>query len=93
MHPGVGAAGPVDRLANPIAEAGQGRLEFPLDRPDSGPLSLEAGKVRAIVFNRGAEAPRRALSDAAIGDLIQTSSICTIGAASPRRGPIFTIRV
>jgi len=51
MHPGVRAAGPVDRLANPVPEASQRGFEFPLDRPDSGPLGLEAGEVRAVVFN------------------------------------------
>jgi len=62
MNPRVGAAGPVDRLANPIAEAGQGRLEFSLDGPDPRPLSLETRKVRAVVFDRGAKAPRNTLS-------------------------------
>jgi hypothetical protein len=62
MDPRVGAAGPVDRLTNPIAEACQSRLEFSLDRPDPRPLGLEAGKVRAVVFNRRAEAWRHGLS-------------------------------
>ena len=33
VHSGVRAAGPVDRLALPIAEAGQRGLELSLDRP------------------------------------------------------------
>jgi hypothetical protein len=48
---GVRSAGPVDRLANPVSEARQRGFEFPLDRPDPGPLGLEAGKVRAVIFN------------------------------------------
>jgi hypothetical protein len=48
---GVRAAGPVDRMASPVVEAGQRGFEFPLDRPDPGPLGLEAGKVRAVIFN------------------------------------------
>jgi hypothetical protein len=48
---GVRAAGPVDRVADPVVEASQRGFEFPLDRPDPGPLGLEAGKVRAVVFN------------------------------------------
>ena len=51
VHSGIGAAGPVDRLASPVAEAGQRGFEFPLDRPDPGPLGLEAGEVRSVVFN------------------------------------------
>ncbi len=51
MDPGVGAAGPVDRLADPIGEACQRGFEFPLDRSDPGSLDLEAGVVRAVVFN------------------------------------------
>src|SRR5437660_10561828 len=51
MHSGVRTAGPVDRLTDPAIEASQRGFEFPLDRPDPGPLSLEAGEVRAIVFN------------------------------------------
>jgi hypothetical protein len=62
MHPGVRAAGPVDRLANPLMEVCQRGFEFPLDRPDPRSLDLEAGIVRAVVFDRGAKAPRRDLS-------------------------------
>ena len=50
---GVRAAGPVDRMAGPVVEAGQRGFEFPLDRPDPRPLGLEAGKVRAVIFNPG----------------------------------------
>ena len=50
MHPGVGSAGPVDRLALPAGQAGQRGLEFTLDRAGSR-LGLEAGKVRAVVFD------------------------------------------
>ena len=51
MHPGVRSAGPVDRMTGPIAEASQTGFEFSLDGPDPGPLGLETGEVRAIVFN------------------------------------------
>jgi hypothetical protein len=51
MHPGVGAAGPVDRPADPIAESCQCGLEFALDCPETWSLDLEAGKVRAVVFD------------------------------------------
>ena len=54
MHSGVRAAGPIDRLADPVSEAGQRGFEFPLDGPDPGPLGLEAGVVRAVIFNPGA---------------------------------------
>jgi hypothetical protein len=62
MDPGVGPAGPVDRLTDPVAEARQRCLEFSLDCPDSRPLELEPGEVRAVVFNRCAKAPRNTLS-------------------------------
>jgi hypothetical protein len=97
VHSGVGAAGPIDRLADPVSEASQRGFEFPLDRPDPGPLSLEAGKVRAVIFNPGAKPTSgRRLGGALSGSWLvvaQTSSIWTIGAASPLRRPIFTIRV
>ena len=54
MDPGVRSAGSVDRVAGPVAEAGQTGFELSLDRPDPGPLSLEAGEVRSVVFNPGA---------------------------------------
>jgi hypothetical protein len=66
VDPGVRAAGPVDRLADPLVEACERGFEFPLDRPDPGSLDLEAGIVRAVVFDRGAEAPRRDLSIASL---------------------------
>jgi hypothetical protein len=97
MHSGIRAAGPIDRLANPVSEAGQRGFEFPLDRPDPGPLGLEAGEVRAVIFNPGAiPTSGRRLGGALSGPwfaVTQTSSIWTIGAASPLRRPIFTIRV
>jgi hypothetical protein len=55
MNPGVGPAGSVDRLADPVSEACQGCLEFPLDCPDTRPLELETGEVRAVVFNPSPE--------------------------------------
>jgi hypothetical protein len=51
MNPGVGAASSVDRPTNPIGEARQRGFEFSLDGPDPGSLDLEAGIVRAVVFN------------------------------------------
>jgi hypothetical protein len=94
---GVRAAGPVDRMASPVVEAGQRGFEFPLDRPDPGPLGLEAGKVRAVIFDPGpVPLSGRCREGALSGTWLvvrQTSSICTMGAASPRRRPIFTIRV
>jgi hypothetical protein len=50
---GVRSAGPVDRLAIPVSEARQRGFEFSLDRPEPGPLGLEAGEVRAVIFNPG----------------------------------------
>ncbi len=38
-------------MTRPGIEAGQRGFEFPLDRPEPGPLGLEAGKVRAVVFD------------------------------------------
>jgi hypothetical protein len=49
MHPGVRPAGPVDPPL-PIVEAGQRGLELSLDRP-APRLDLEAGEVRAVVFD------------------------------------------
>jgi hypothetical protein len=59
MDPGVGPAGPVDRLADPVAEARQCRLEFSLDCPDPRPLELEPGEVRAVVFDPSPEPTSR----------------------------------
>ncbi len=97
MNPGVGAAGPVDRPANPIGEACQRGFEFPLDGPDPGSLDLEAGVIRAVVFNPCPIPLAGRCSGGALSGTLSvvryTSSIWTIGAASPRRSPIFTIRV
>jgi hypothetical protein len=100
---GVRATGPIDRPARPGFEAGQRGFELSLDRPDPGSLDLEAGEVRSVVFDGGAIAPRGGLSTACLVTRrrvirgvdwwCQTSSSWTMGAASPRRSPIFTIRV
>src|SRR5439155_1694038 len=58
---GVGSAGSIDATPGPIAEAGQRLLELSLDRPGTW-LDLEPGKVRSVVFDRCAIAPRRAVS-------------------------------
>jgi hypothetical protein len=52
VHAGVGSAGPVDRLSMPAVQAGQRGLEFTLDRAGTR-LRLEAGKVRAVIFDPG----------------------------------------
>ena len=44
VNPGVRASGPVDRLARPIAEAGERGFEFPLDRPDPGSWTWKPAK-------------------------------------------------
>jgi hypothetical protein len=64
VDPGVRAAGPVDRVTHLVVEVGQRGLELSLDCPDTRSLDLEAGKVRAVIFDGGAEAPRGRLSPA-----------------------------
>jgi hypothetical protein len=61
VDPGIGSAGPVDRLAFPTGQAGQRGLEFTLDRASSR-LDLEPGKVRAVVFDPRAVAHEGLLS-------------------------------
>jgi hypothetical protein len=61
MHAAIRSAGPVDSLVHPVTDAGQRGLQDPLDRPLPR-IDLEPVEVRSIVFNRGAEAPRRGLS-------------------------------
>ena len=51
MNPGIGSAGSVHRPSDPIAETGERGFELSLDRPDPGSLDLEAGVVRAVVFD------------------------------------------
>src|SRR5439155_18733844 len=58
------------RLANPITEACQGRLQLPLDRPGSR-LDLETGKVRSVIFDPGSEAACRV----GLGDVLSGASI------------------
>ena len=62
MDTGIRSAGRVHRPTNPIAEARQRGFELPLDRPDPWLLHLEAGKIRPVIFDGGAEAPRGGLS-------------------------------
>ena len=96
MHPGVGPSGPVDRLAHPRRQAGQRGLELSLDRPGSR-LDLEAGEVRAVVFD-----PWRGTARAGSGDVAPSRAPCgrrldELELDDRRRvagaGPSLTIRV
>ncbi len=63
MDSGVRSARAIDGLPDPSRESGQRLLQRSLDGPGTS-LGLEPGELRAIVFNRRAEARRGALSSA-----------------------------
>jgi hypothetical protein len=61
MHPGVRPTGRFDPKAWPTRQAGEDALQLSLDGPTTR-LSLEAGELRAVIFDPGAVAHGAALS-------------------------------
>lgn len=98
VHPGIGSPGETD--SHPLAGQSVKRLlQHPLHRPKIR-LVLGAGEVSPVVLDHRPCASLRHGGDRVRfryspdrARLAQTSSICTIGAASPRRCPIFMMRV
>jgi hypothetical protein len=97
---GVCSTGAIDSDAGITRKPSQSAFQRSLDRPGTC-LHLEAGKVSSVVFDPCAVTNGAALSGALSGARLfdgrwlsgQTSSSWTMGAASPARAPIFTIRV